>query len=56
MKFNDLTETDKEYIIHSYLNRGNISWEKTAQKLGDEYKVTERTMRRWLSENLKSVF
>lgn len=52
MKFKDLTESDREYIIHSYLNRGEVSLEKTAQKLGDQYQVSERTMRKWFSSKL----
>lgn len=52
MKFNDLTDSDKNYIIDRYINRGETSWEKTAHSLGQEYGVSERTMRKWVSEKL----
>lgn len=53
MKFKDLTEKQVDYIKYNYNNRGDISWEKTAQRLGEEFGVTERTMRKWVSEKLK---
>lgn len=52
MKFKHLTEKDIDYIKYSYNNRGDISWEKTAQKLGEEFGVSERTVRKWVSEKL----
>jgi hypothetical protein len=52
-KFNDLTKKDKDYIKSIYLQKDNGSWEKRAAKLGKEFGVTERTMRKWVSEKMK---
>jgi hypothetical protein len=53
MRFKDLTETDKEYIKNSYLNKGKVSLENLSHSLGKQFGVTERTFRKWLSSNLK---
>jgi len=52
MKFKDLSEKDIEYIKYSYLNRGDVSWEKMAHILGEKFSVTERTIRKWVSTKL----
>jgi hypothetical protein len=52
MRFKELTEKDKKYIKTVYEDKENESWEKRAAKLGLKYGVSERTMRRWCSENL----
>jgi hypothetical protein len=50
--FNVLSDNDKEYIKSVYQDKSNGSWEKRSAKLGDEYGVSERTIRRWVSEKL----
>lgn len=52
MTFNQLTDEQKDYIKKVYLEKSDLSWEKKAAKLGDEFGVSERTIRRWVSENL----
>ena len=53
MKFNDLTEKQIEYIKGVYTKKSKLSWEKRAHLLSEEFGVTERTIRRWVSENFK---
>jgi len=53
MKFKELTEEQKQYIISVYNDKDNMSWEKRAAMLGDEFGVSERTIRKWASEKLK---
>lgn len=54
LKFKDLTEDDINYLKDSYVNRVNLglSVEKLASRLGDEYNLSERTVRKWFSEKL----
>lgn len=52
MKFKDLTEEDKNLIINTYNDKEDGSWEKRAAKLGDTFGVSERTIRKWVSEKL----
>lgn len=52
MKFKDLTEIDKKRISDVYNDKENGPWEKRASKLGDEFNVSERTIRKWCSEKL----
>lgn len=52
MKFKKLTESQIEHIISVYNDKGNTSWEKRAAKLGEEFGVSERTIRKWVSEKL----
>jgi hypothetical protein len=49
MKFKNLTDEEINSIKEQYYNRVslNLTVEKLAIKLGDEYGVTERTMRKW---------
>jgi hypothetical protein len=49
MKFKNLTDEEINSIKEQYYNRVNLNLtvEKLAIKLGDEYGVTERTMRKW---------
>jgi hypothetical protein len=49
MKFKNLTDEQINSIKEQYYNRVslNLTVEKLAIKLGDEYGVTERTMRKW---------
>lgn len=52
MKFKNLSETEIELIINTYNDKENGSWEKRAAKLGDYFGVSERTIRKWVSEKL----
>lgn len=52
MKFKNLTEDEKTYIISVYNQKNDSPWEKRAAKLGDEFGVSERTIRKWVSEKL----
>lgn len=52
MKFKKLSERDVEYIKKVYNEKNGMSWEKRAAKLGDEFGVSERTIRKWCSEKL----
>lgn len=53
IKFKDLTKKQIEHIKSVYREKDGLSWEKRAAKLGDEFGVSERTIRKWVSENLK---
>ena len=53
MKFKKLTESQIDYIIRVYKDKGNESWDKRADKLAEEFGVTQRTIRKWVSEKLK---
>jgi len=53
MRFKDLSDKQVEYIKSRYNDRGDLSVEKLAINLGDEFGVSERTIRRWFSEKLK---
>lgn len=52
MKFKNLTETDIELIITTYNDKERMSWEKRAAILGVHFGVSERTIRKWVSEKL----
>lgn len=52
MRFNDLTEKQIENIKKVYNDKSKLSWEKRAAKLADSFGVSERTIRKWCSENL----
>lgn len=52
MRFKDLTEKQIAYIKSVYEDKSDLPWEKRAANLGDEFNVSERTIRRWCSENL----
>ena len=47
MRFNNLSEEQKDYIIKTYHDKGGLSYEKRATKLSDEFDVSERTIRYW---------
>jgi hypothetical protein len=48
MKFKNLTEDEKTHIISVYNQKNDSPWEKRAAKLGDEFGVSERTIRKWV--------
>jgi hypothetical protein len=52
MKFNELTEENIEKIKLTYINRvkENLTVEKLAIKLGEEFNVSERTVRKWFKK------
>jgi hypothetical protein len=52
MNFNKLTEKQIEYIKKVYYDKSNLSWEKKASMLAEEFGTSERTVRRWVSERL----
>jgi hypothetical protein len=52
MKFKNLTESQKDRIREVYNEKESASWEKRAAMLGDEFGVSERTIRKWCSEKL----
>jgi len=52
MKFKNLTESDIQMIKDSYFDKENGSWEKRAHSLGEHYGVSERTIRKWVSEKM----
>jgi len=52
MKFKNLTESQKDRIREVYNEKDGASWEKRAAMLGDEFGVSERTIRKWCSEKL----
>jgi hypothetical protein len=52
MNFNDLTDDQIAYIKKVYNEKSDISWEKRAYTLSEEFGVSERTIRRWCSEKL----
>lgn len=52
MRFKELSEEEKQYLINSYQNRGDLTVEKLAMNLSNEFGVSERTIRKWFSEKL----
>jgi len=52
MNFNKLTDEQVDRIKKVYSEKSNISWEKRAFMLSEEMGVTERTIRKWVSERL----
>lgn len=53
MNFNQLSDEQKNYIRTVYLDKTSGPWEKKAFKLGEEFGVSERTIRKWVSEKLE---
>lgn len=53
MKFKNLTEEQKNYLIEVYHDKNRGSFEKRAIALGQEFGVSERTIRKWWSEKMK---
>jgi hypothetical protein len=53
MRFKDLSDEQVEYIKSQYNNRCDLTVEKLAMNLGNEFGVSERTIRKWFSEKLK---
>ena len=53
MKFKELSEADIELITKTYHDKENDPWEKRAASLGTHFNVSERTIRKWVSEKLK---
>jgi hypothetical protein len=53
MKFKELSEADIELITKTYHDKENGPWEKRAASLGMHFNVSERTIRKWVSEKLK---
>ena len=52
MDYKNLTEEQKKYITSTYHDKDSGPWEKRAARLGDEFGVSERTIRKWVSEKL----
>jgi hypothetical protein len=54
MKFKELTEEEINEIKKTYLNRQNLGLtvESLAISIGNKYKISERTVRRWFSNKL----
>jgi hypothetical protein len=53
MKFKNLTEEQKNYLIEVYHDKNRGSFEKRAIEMGQEFGVSERTIRKWWSEKMK---
>lgn len=53
-KFNELSEIEIETLIEKYNNRVklNLTVEQLAYQIGNEYNISERTVRKWFSEKL----
>ena len=53
-KFNELSEIEIETLIEKYNNRIklNLTVEQLAYQIGNEYNISERTVRKWFSEKL----
>jgi len=51
MKFKNLTEEQKQYIIDVYSDK-KLSYEKKTSKLATEFKTSTRTIQKWCSEKL----
>jgi hypothetical protein len=49
MKFNDLTVEDKQYLTSIYFN-SEISWQERMNRLSSFFKVTDRTISKWISK------
>lgn len=52
MNFKNLSEEQKEYIKKIYQEKTNTPWEKRAFILGEEFGVSERTIRSWCANKL----
>lgn len=52
LRFNDLSEEQIEYLRKSYFEREDqgLTVEKLASKIGDEWNISERTIRKWFSK------
>jgi hypothetical protein len=51
-RFKNLTDEEKQDILNVYNEETTIPWEKRAAALGDKFGVSERTIRKWVSEKL----
>lgn len=51
MTFKNLTDEQIKHIKQVYAEQSDLSWEKKAFKLAEEFGVSERTIRKWVSEN-----
>ena len=49
MRFNNLTDSDKEYISQIYLNK-EISWETRIQTLSQKFECGNRTIEKWVKK------
>jgi hypothetical protein len=49
MRFNNLEESDKQYIAETYLNK-DIFWETRISILANHFKCTGRTIERWVKK------
>jgi len=52
MTFKNLTDEQIEHIKQVYAEKSDTPWEKKAFQLGEEFGVSERTIRKWCSEKL----
>jgi hypothetical protein len=52
MTFKDLTQKDIDYIIKTYKNKHDGSWDDRSDALAKKYGVTQRSIRQWVSKNL----
>lgn len=52
MNFNQLTDEQIDRIKSVYTEQSDMPWEKKAFMLGEEIGVSERTIRKWVSERL----
>jgi hypothetical protein len=52
MNFNQLTDEQIDRIKSVYTEKSDMPWEKKAFMLGEEIGVSERTIRKWVSERL----
>lgn len=52
MRFKELNEKEIDLIKNSYLDKNGLSWEKKAIELSKFFNVSERTIRKWVSEKL----
>jgi hypothetical protein len=52
MKFKNLTNEQVDRIRQVYTEKSDTSWEKRAFMLGNEFGVSERTIRKWCSQKL----
>lgn len=53
LRFNDLSDEQLQYLKESYFKREELGLtvEKLAQKIGDEWGLSERTIRKWFSKS-----
>lgn len=53
MKFKNLDDNQLKYLEEAYYNKDSGSFEQRAVRLGLEFGVSERTVRKWWSEKMK---